>query len=89
METELNQESLSETGQLDIVSLEELDPTKIYHIKVKPPFDNKILQSLAATINRLGLKALVTADNVDFEELRKLFAQMTDEQQAIIRATLA
>ncbi len=65
--------------EIEITSLEDLDPAKIYHVAVKADASAEHIGRLSLAIQKLGLRALITRDEVKFESFLEMFDKLPAE----------
>lgn len=74
--------------ELEITNLEELDPSKIYHISAPADATTETIQRLALATKGLGLRAFITRDGVKFQSFVEMFEGLPDESKALLLEAL-
>ena len=74
--------------EIEVQSIEELDPTKLYHIALAPDVTQEGIHRFAAAVRQLELRALITRSGVKFEYFLDMFNQMDEEAKAKLLAVL-
>lgn len=68
--------------EIEIQSLEELDPSKIYHIELPADAGASQVSSFATAVKDMGLRALITRGGVRFEAFLEMFENLPAESKA-------
>jgi hypothetical protein len=68
--------------EIQVVSIEELDKSKFYHIKIKKESlgDPKVIHDFCVAMQNAELKGLITSDQYKFDEITDTLKQLTPEQ---------
>jgi hypothetical protein len=70
--------------ELEITNLEELDPTKIYHIELGPDVSTDTINQFVYAVNKLGLRALITRQGVKFQAFEQMFKDLPDKDKTAL-----
>lgn len=74
--------------EIDIQSIDELDPDKIYHIALAADAAHDTIQRFALAVKTLGLRALITRSGVNFQAFETMFVDMPEASKARLLAVL-
>lgn len=66
---------------IEISSIKELDPNKLYHIALAPDVEHSVINQFANAVTALGLRALITRSQIKFELFSEMFKELPNESK--------
>lgn len=70
--------------EINVGSLEELSPEKIYHVEMAADSSSEAISSFAGACKQLGLRVLITRAGVKFCAFKEMLENLSEENKTTL-----